>query len=300
MSVSRESVVSSETVSRNRFNKRRVAGVSKTLLYVVLSILFLFPFLWTLSTSFKTEGQLFVLPPQLIPHPFTLVSYVNLFRQFPFVTFLKNSVIISVLSSGGAALSCAMVAYSFARLQWPGRDILFIVLISTLMLPPQVTMVPVYLIFRNLHMVNTLTPVWLPYWVAPPFYVFLLRQFFLSIPADLEEAAVIDGAGVVGRLFHIMLPLVKPALLTVVLFSFMNSWNDFLTPLIYISKENMYPVSLGLQFLNSIGNAMMQGGQGFWAVLMAASVIAALPLAILFFIFQRQFVEGIVMGGVKG
>lgn len=292
-------VVETGMGSRVKFRKRVVFTVGKTVLFLILSIIFAFPFLWTLSTSFKTEGALFALPPQLIPHPFTIVEYVKLFSEFPFIIFLKNSAIISVFASVGSVLSSAVVGYSFSRLQWPGRDFFFFVLISTLMLPPQVTMIPVYLIFRQLNMINTLTPVWLPYWFAPAFFVFLFRQFFLSLPRDLEEAAVVDGAGVVSRLTHIMLPLVKPALLTVTLFSFMNSWNDFLTPLIYISTQSLFPVSLGLQFMNTMGSSYV-GGQGFWAILMAASVVAALPLAILFFMFQRLFVEGIVMSGVKG
>jgi multiple sugar transport system permease protein len=286
-----------------RRNRRLAAKVlilskhlSRHIFLIIFSIVFGFPFLWTLSTSLKTEQQLFLFPPQLIPQPATLDNYTQLFQYFPVGRFFLNSVIITSLTVAGTLFSCSMAAYSFSRLRWPGRNIFFIVTISTMMLPYPVTMVPLYLIFRDFGWVNTWFPLWVPAWFGVPFFIFLMRQFFLSLPSEIEDAAKVDGAGYVRTFRSIALPLMRPALITVAIFAFMNSWNDFLTPLIYIHSTDLMPLSLGLQFINSTGSYV---GQEFWALLMAAAVCASLPMVILFLVLQRYFVRGIVMTGLK-
>lgn len=273
---------------------RRVAA---HLVLILVSIVFGFPLLWLLSTSLKTEQQLFQFPPQLIPQPATLDNYVQLFANFPFARFFLNSVIITSLNVLGTVVSCSMVAYSFARLRWPGRNLFFAIAVGTMMLPYQVTMVPLYLIFRNFGWVNTWYPLWVPAWFGAPFFIFLLRQFFLSLPSEIEDAAKVDGAGYVRIFRSVALPLMRPALITVAIFAFMNSWNDFVTPLIYIHSTDLMPLALGLQFISSTGTYV---GQGFWAMLMAAAVCATLPMIVLFLFLQRYFVRGIVMTGLKG
>jgi len=262
-----------------------------------LSALFGFPYLWTLSTSLKPEQQLFAYPPQLLPQPFTWQNYVALFQNFPFARYLLNSSIITGLSVLGAVVSCSMVAYSFARLRWPGRDIMFILTLGTMMLPYQVIMVPLYLIFRRLGWVDTWYPLWVPAWFGVPFFIFLLRQFFLTLPHEIEDAAKVDGAGYIRTFVLIVLPLMRPALITVAIFAFMGSWNDFVGPLIYVHSNNLLPVSLGLQYINSSGAYM---GQQFYAVLMAGAFCSIIPMVILFLLLQRYFVRGIVMTGLKG
>jgi len=278
---------------KTHFVKRSV----RHLVLICCGLLFGFPLLWMLSTSLKTEQQLFTFPPQILPLPASLQNYVQMFQDFPFARFFLNSSIITTLTVSGTLVSCSMVAYSFARLRWPGRNALFIVTLSTMMLPYQVTMVPLYLIFRRFGWVNTWYPLWVPAWFGVPFFIFLLRQFFLSLPHEIEDAAKVDGAGYMRIFWSIALPLMRPALITVALFAFMNSWNDFVTPLIYIHSTDLMPLALGLQFISSTGTYV---GQGFWAMLMAAAVCGTLPLVILFLFLQRYFVRGIVMTGLKG
>ena len=276
----------------SRLGKRAL----RHLVLLCFSVLFGFPMIWTLLTSLKTEQQLFQFPPQIIPFPATLQNYSQLFQYFPFGRFFFNSFIITSLYVLGALVSRSMAAYSFSRLRWPGRSVMFILTISTMMLPYQVTMVPLYLIFRTFGWVNTWYPLWVPAWFGVPFFIFLLRQFFLSLPYEIEDAAKVDGAGYTRIFMHIALPLMRPALVTVAIFAFMNSWNDFVTPLIYIHSTDLMPLALGLQFISSTGTYV---GQGFWAMLMAAAVCATIPLIILFLFLQQYFVRGIVMTGLK-
>jgi len=259
---------------------------------IIGSIIFIFPFYWLISTSLKEEANIFVLPPQLIPNPIQWQNYVDMFLYFPFLRFFINSVYVSTLTILGTLISCSLVAFSFARLKWPGRDIFFVILLSTMMLPFQVTMVPLYLIFRNLGWVDTFKPLWIPAWFGNAFYIFLLRQFFQGIPRELEDAAKVDGASYFCIYSRIILPLSKPALLTVVIFTFMGAWNDFIGPLIYLNSTEKLTLALGLRLFQS-----QFGGE--WALLMAASTVMTLPLVILFFIAQRYFIQGIVLTGLK-
>lgn len=258
-------------------------------------LIFAAPYIWALSSSLKPEGQLFTYPPQLIPHPITLSNYKVLFTEFPFPRWLLNSVVISTLYVVGAVTSCSMAAYSFARLRWPGRNLMFGLTIASMILPYQVTMVPLYLIFKRLGWIDTWLPLWVPAWLGIPFYIFLLRQFFLAIPRELEEAARIDGAGRLRVFINIILPMSRPALATVAVFALLNSWSDFIGPLIYIQSTNRMPLSLGLEFLNRNGQYI---GQQLWGVMMAGSVITLLPMLAVFLLLQRQFIRGITMGAM--
>ena len=270
----------------------------KILIHIVLiigSLIFFIPFLWTISTSLKTDQQIqdiSSLKSILIPDPVAFENYPKALTFVNFPRYFLNSVIVSGLAILGTVISCSLVAYSFARLRWPGRDLVFIIVLSTMMLPPQVTMIPVFLIFTKLGLVNTLVPLYLPQCFGVAFFIFMLRQFFLTIPRSLEEAAKIDGAGYLRIFLKIMLPLIKPALLAVIVFQFMWTWNDFVNPLIYIHDKDKMTLTIGLQAFNRVHGAE-------WNLLMAASVMMTLPVIILFFFAQRYFIEGITLTGMK-
>jgi multiple sugar transport system permease protein len=251
------------------------------------------PIAWALSTSLKDFGDLFIYPPIWIPDPPVWRNYVDAMTYVPFGTYFKNSAIITGLDIVGKLLSCSLVAFAFSRLRWWGRDTLFIVMIATLMLPPQVTLIPQFVIWKELGWVDTLVPLIAPNFFGGPYMTFLLRQFFMSIPADLDDAARIDGCSSFGIFWRIILPLAKPALMAVTVFVFNATWNEFLSPLIYLhSKENL-TIALGLR--------SFQGEHGpEWHLVMAASLVTMLPVLLVFFFGQRYFIQGIVFTGVKG
>lgn len=219
-------------------------------------------------------------------------NYRDAVRRVPLLMYVKNSIFLVVLSVIGQIIGSSLVAFSFARLRWPGREFCFLLVLSTLMIPPQVTMIPVFLIYKNIGWYNTLLPLWVPSFFGGAFFIFLLRQFMRTIPADLEDSAKIDGCGFFGIYARIILPLIKPALATIGIFTFMGTWNDFMGPLIYLSDQELYPLSLGLFALK-----VVQGGN--FGLMMAASVLMTLPIIILFFAAQRQFIQGITLTGMK-
>lgn len=269
----------------------------RTLVFVIAAlgaIGFLIPFLWAVSTSLKADANVLVFPPQWIPRPIMFSNYPKALTQIPFHLFYRNSAFITLMCLIGNVVTSVMVAYGFARLEFPGRGVLFMILLGTMMLPPQVTMIPVFMGWRVLGKVDTYFPLIVPSYFGSAFYIFLLRQFFMTIPLDFEDAARIDGATRAQLLWHIIIPLAKPAIATVAIFSFMAHWQDFFGPLIYISTRAKYTVPLGLRmFRNEYG-----GDQ--WNLMMAATVVSILPSLTLFFSAQRFFVTGIVMTGVKG
>lgn len=220
-------------------------------------------------------------------------NYKGALEYIPFWTYTQVSIYLVILNILGQLLACSLVAYSFARLRWYGRDGLFLLLISTMMLPPQVTMIPVFLIFKKFHWYNTLKPLWVPAFCGAAFYVFLLRQFLLGIPTDLEDSAKIDGCSYLGIYRLIMLPLIKPALATIAIFQFLGTWNDFMGPLIYISREKLTPLPLGLYMF------MAANSTSEFALLMAAALLMTLPVIIIFFFAQRYFIQGITLTGLK-
>jgi multiple sugar transport system permease protein len=262
---------------------------------VLLSLSFLMPLLWMISTSLKDTPQTYHVPPILIPWPLRFQNYPEALVAQPFGTFFLNTIQYAVFSGIGAILSCSLVAYGFSRIRWVGRDALFFVMLCTMMIPFQVRMIPLYIIFRDFHWLNSYKPLIIPAFFGSAYFIFLLRQFFMTIPLELSEAARIDGANELGIFWRIILPLAKPAIAVVGLFQCIDAWNDFLGPLIYLNQPELFPVSLGLQrFLGQFVEKLA------WPYLMAASTVVILPVVIVFFFAQRTFIEGIAVSGIKG
>jgi len=279
---------------RKSLAQRIAAELTKHLLLLPLTLLFLFPWFWMITTSLKTPDQILRFPPQWIPNPITFDAYPDAIFDASMLKYGANTLLLCVINVIGAVLSNTVVAYSFARIQWPGRDVMFIGVLATMMLPYQVVMIPLYIIFAKLNWVNTYLPLTVPTFFAAPFFVFLLRQFMRTIPEDLSDAARIDGANELRALRDVFMPLIRPALAVVALFEFIGNWNAFLQPLIYLSDEAKYTISLGLM------NLRMHYGLSNYAVIMAAAFLSLLPIAILFFFTQRTFIEGIALTGLKG
>lgn len=263
-------------------------------LTIVVAIMAL-PFIWTLSLSMKTPMQAAAWPPQLIPNPIAWDNFSNaLIRWLPFPIFFRNTFIIAFFVVIGEVLSCSFIAYGFARLRFPGREFLFAVVLSTMMVPFVVRLVPLFLLYRNLGWINTLYPLIVPHFFgATPFFIFLLRQFYRSIPEDLSAAARVDGATEFQIWWRVMIPLSRPALAAVGIFAFQNVWNDFMGPLVFLRDNSVKTVMLGIYSLVGVVPE--------WPPVMAAVVVVTLPMLVLFFAFQNFFVEGVnVSGGIKG
>lgn len=265
------------------------------LLLLVLSVAALLPMVWMISTSLKDTGSIFLFPPQWIPKPVLWSNYYEALTFFPFGRYFLNTTYITIANLVGTLATSSLVAYAFARYQVPGKEVLFLVVLSAMFLPQHVTLIPLFLLFTTLGWIDTYHPLIVPaFFGGAPLYIFLLRQFFMTIPFDLDEAARIDGCSDFGILWQIILPLSKPALATVAIFTFMGNWNEFLLPLIYLNSAEKLTVTLGLtRFVGQYGSTL-------WNLLMAASLMAVLPPVIIFFLAQRYFVQGIVMTGIKG
>lgn len=272
--------------------KKKFSRYSAHIVLIVASFFFMIPFIWMVSTSLKPLTQVFTFPPEWIPKPVMCSNYIDAMSYIPFFTYLKNTLIITTFSTVGAVISCPIIAYSFAKLNWPGRNILFVITIGVMMIPGQVTMIPLFLLFEKLGMVGTPYPLIIPAFFGVPFYIFLLRQFFMGLPDSLREAAKIDGAGEFRIYWQIMLPLAKPAVLAVGLFQFMASWTDFIGPLLYLTDSIQYTLSLGLQQFQS-----QKGSE--WGLMMAVSTMMTIPVIILFFFLQKTFIRGITFSGIK-
>lgn len=271
-----------------------IGTLSKYALLLFFGGFFVLPWVWMISTSLKNPDELAVYPIIWIPDPVRWDNYIEAFSRAEFSRFLGNTVLIAVPSVIGALISNALVAYGFARIRWPGRDLLFGTLLATLILPGFVTFIPLYLIFKQLNWINSYLPLVVPTFFGNPFFVFLLRQFFMSLPEELADAARVDGASEFRIFLQIILPLSKPALAVVALFQFIGSWNDYFGPLIYINDKALYTISLGI--------ANMRASYGFsnFAWIMAATCMSVLPIILLFFFAQRTFIEGIALSGLKG
>jgi multiple sugar transport system permease protein len=265
------------------------------LIAVLVTVMFLVPFLWMLKTSLQTMRALNTVPPVLIPRQFYFESYVEgLTDYMPFGRFFLNTVTLSGLILIGHLLSSTLVAYPFARLRFPGKRLIFFVLLSTLMLPHSITLVPLYVIFAKLKWINTYLPLAVPAFLGWPFFIFLMRQFMMGIPEDLCEAARIDGLSEPGIWLKIIVPLCTPGLLTVALFSIIGSWGDFMRPLIYLRDTIKFTIALGLQMMSSPDMYIP------WNNIMAVSVLSTLPPMLIFLLFQRYFTQGITFSGIKG
>ena len=264
--------------------------------YIILifgSFFMLMPLVWLVRSSFMELNQIFIFPPVWIPEPFTFENYPGVFEAVPFLKYFINTFTILIPSVIGIVISCCMGAYAFSRLNWPYRDFIFAVLMTTLMLPYAVTLIPTFLIWAKLGLVNTFWPLIIPKWFGAIFYIFLLRQFFLTIPKELDEAAKIDGANPLQILWHVILPLSRPALITVAIFAALAEWNDFLGPLIYLNNDEDYTLAIGLAQFTGLYHSQ-------WNLLMAASTMVVIPVIILFFFAQKHFIEGIALTGTKG
>jgi multiple sugar transport system permease protein len=259
------------------------------------SLLMLTPFFWLISSSLKAPHQIYVFPPQWIPDPVHWSNYVEVFQVVPIFRYLTNTLIITLFATTGVVLSSSLAAYSFARLRFRGRDLVFGAVLATLMLPFAATMIPVYLLFTNLGWVGTFLPLIVPAWFGGPITIFLLRQFFRTIPMELEDAARIDGAGRPRIFLTIMLPLARPALTVVTVLALLFNWNDFLAPLIYLQRRDLYTLALGLNALR-----FFEGGLDYTHYVMVMATMMVVPVVIMYFLAQRAFVEGIVLTGIKG
>jgi ABC-type glycerol-3-phosphate transport system permease component len=267
-------------------------------LLIVLSLLFLLPFIWMVSTSLKTDPQVYRVPPIWIPNPVRWLNFPEALTALPFPSYFVNTMKIAVPATIGTLLSSALTAYGFSRIRWPERDALFYICVATMMIPFQVQMIPLFVTFKKLGWINTYWPLIAPTFFASPFSVFMLRQFFLTIPQELSDAARIDGCSEFGIFLRIILPLAKPALAVVALFTFMWAWSDYLGPLIYVNQVSKFTVALGLQQLQATFHSANQ--KLVWPYLMAASTAAIVPVLFLFFFAQRTFIEGISLTGIKG
>jgi multiple sugar transport system permease protein len=267
----------------------------KIILHCVLilgSLVMIFPFLWMVSTSLKGPKSIFVFPPQLIPDPVILANYLNVFIRQPMAAGIMNSLMIAVLNTVGTLLTTSMAAYGFAKLQFRGKNILFLVLLGTMMIPGQVTLIPMYIWFRRIHWIDTYLPLVVPAILCNAYGVFLLRQFMLTIPSSYGEAAKIDGASQPAIYTKIILPMCVPALSTLGLFTFMGNWNNFLTPLIYLNSKEKFTVPL---IIMSFQNLYYTD----WSLLMAAACVSITPIIVLYIFTQKYFIEGISLTGLK-
>lgn len=277
-----------------------IGALLRHLLLIVLAFSFLLPFYWMASSALKNDSQVYTVPPVWIPIPTYWNNFPDAWLQYDFNRYMVNTVVRYALPGTLATtVASAVVAYGFSRLRWPGRDALFFVCLMTMMVPFQVTMVPLFIIFKRLGWLNSYLPLVIPSFCGSAYFIFMLRQFFMTIPQELSDAARIDGAGEFGILFRIILPLARPALIVVALFQFMWAWNDYLGPLIYINRAALYPLALAInqlrQTLVGVGISPLA-----YPYLMAVSTVTTIPILIGFFFTQRTFIEGISLTGMKG
>jgi multiple sugar transport system permease protein len=278
------------------FAHRLGRGMGGAMTYAILTagaIGMIMPFAWMISTSFKEAEGIFTYPPKWIPNQLVLYNYVNAWRAAPFGRYFLNSIFVASAVTLGQLTTCSLAAYAFARLNFPGKSFLFVLFLSTMMIPLQLTIIPSFLVLQELKWLDTYYALIVPF-TASAFGTFLLRQTFMTIPQDLEDAAKLDGCSRLGFLWRIVLPLSKPPLASLALFTFMGSWNDYLWPLIMTNSQEMRTLQIGLSFLVS------QEGGSRWGMLMAATVMISLPIIILYLLVQKQFVKGIALTGLRG
>jgi multiple sugar transport system permease protein len=245
------------------------------------------------STSLKTPGQTFLSPPAWIPSPFAFSNYPDAINFIPFGLYTLNTLKIAIPSVLGTLLACSLVGYGFSRIQAPGRDLLFYVMLSTMMVPWAVTMVPLFILFKQLGWTGTYLPLIIPRFFGSAYYIFLFRQFFKTIPMELSEAAILDGCSEFGILWRIILPLSKPIIITVGLFEFNRVWSDYLAPLIFLNRQEQFTIALGLTYF-------LDRDRPMWNLAMSGATLAVMPVLVAFFFAQRSFIEGITLTGMKG
>jgi multiple sugar transport system permease protein len=273
--------------------RRQVGRVVLHAVLIPLALIFSVPFVWLLSTSLKTVGEVFITPIEWIPKNPQWENFVEIFTILPLSLFIRNTIIVTVLATLGNVVSSLIVGYSLGRLRWPGRELVFSLVLATMMLPGIVVLVPQFIIFFRLKWVDTFLPLIVPSWFGGSFYIFLLRQFMRGLPIELDESARLDGAGSLRILGQIIAPLCKPAIAAVTIFSALAHYNEFMGPLLYLTNNEKFTIPLGLYWY--------QGRFGqFWHLVMAASTVAVVPLVILFFTAQRYFIQGFTFSGLAG
>ena len=277
---------------RPRRTRRTLRRVRQQVSVALLALLFLFPLLVMLSTAFKTPGDVFSSPPSLLPTDWTLDNFAEAFDQIPVWRYLGNTLFVSGMSILGTVISCPLVAYALAKVRWRGSRPLLILVLATMMLPPQVTLIPLFLVWNGLEATNTYLPLIVPAFLGTPFFIFMIRQFLLAVPDELIEAARLDGASEFRTYATIVLPLARPAIVTAAIFQFVWAWTDFLNPLIYLNDESTYTLSIGLY-------AFFGENDVAWGPLMAACVMFTLPAVVIFLIGQKFFIGGASAGALK-
>jgi ABC-type glycerol-3-phosphate transport system permease component len=292
-------VVKAVPSRKPRSKERRLSLVGRILLQILMTVVvisFLVPALWMVSSSLKVSTEVFAHPIVWIPKDPQWKNYARVFEVMPFARFIWNTVVVVFFAVIGTVISSSMVAYAFARIRWPGREFFFALLMATMMLPEVITLVPRFIIFRNLGWIDTFLPLTVPYWTAATaLYVFLMRQYFKGLPMELEEAAIIDGAGRLRILFQIILPLSKPVIATVAVFALFQHYTDYMNPLIYLNSMDKWTLAVGLGSLNA-----NESYGASWELVFAAGTIMTLPMLLLFVFAQRYFVKGIATTGLKG
>jgi multiple sugar transport system permease protein len=277
--------------------QRRLRSIARALVvYTGLGILGLItamPFVWMAVSSLKEPGTLLIYPPEWIPNPVRWQNYVELVQEMPFARYFANSTKIAVLTTVGSLWACSLAAYAFARFEFPGKNLVFALTLSCLMVPSQVVLIPQFVLYNKLGLMDQHIVLWGPAWTGGAFGIFLLRQFFMSLPSELEDAAVIDGATRFGIYWRIFIPLSKPALTTLAIFTFMGSWNDLLGPVLYLSTRSKMTLTIGLAMLSHAFGATP------WHLIMAGAVVSVLPILLVYIVGQKYFVQGIVMTGLK-
>jgi len=282
-----------ETTPSRTISKKKAERLQTLIVYIILilfSLAFIVPFIWLILGSFKSSAELFTNPG--LPKVFHWSNYKEAFTAFPFFLYLKNTLFILVVNIIGCIISNTIIAYGFSRIEWKFRDGIFVLVLTTMLLPFQVTMVPLFILFQKFGWIGTFLPLTIPAFFGNPFFIFLLRQFFIGIPKELSESAKIDGASEFRIFWSVILPLSKPAITTVVIFTFLNSWGDFIGPLIFLSNNNLYTLSLGIQQIMSVNDPR-------WPLLLAVGVSMTLPVLIIFFLMQKYFIQGLAMSGLK-
>jgi multiple sugar transport system permease protein len=285
--------IAADLAARRSQRRANLRGLGMHLLVGGVGLCFFFPVFWMLLSSVRTDEDMFKFPPVIIPHTWAFNNYSDAVNFMPFLQYFWNTSLIAVSNVIGTLFSCSLAAYAFSRVRWHGRTFVFWLVLSTMLLPFPVTMIPVYVIFNDLHLVGTFAPLILPSFFGSAFFIFLLRQFFLTLPTELDEAARIDGAGHLTIFARILLPLARPALAVVALLTFLNNWTDLLGPKIYLTDTSMYTLSQGMIYFT--------GQHEFhWGLLMATSVLFILPIVVVFIAAQKTFIQGITMTGLKG
>lgn len=276
-----------------RFSRKTMNRMGSYLVLLIFAILVVAPFYWMVVTSLRSPDEVLKIPPAWVPDPVVFSNYPKVFQEVPFARFIGNSFVLVFWNVLGQVFATTCVAYGFSRFRFPGRNAMFLVLLATLMIPNTITLVPQFILFSRMGLTNNYLPLILPAFAGSPYLIFLMRQYMLTIPLELDEAAMLDGATRLQTLVYVLRPLMTPALVLVTVFTFVDVWNDFLRPLVYLNDPNMFTVSIGLAFFQ---------GTRFtaWEMLMAGSLMAMLPPAILFFLTQKRLMGGIAMTAIKG